>query len=606
MTNWTDDELDAIRTRYSQERDARLVVPGRDESADVAEVAPETSGDPFTPTCSRGPFHGEVDAVVVGGGFGGLVAAARLRQQGLQRICIIDNAGDFGGTWYWNRYPNIACDVESYIYLPLLEEVGYIPKERYSKGPEIFAHAQRLGRHFDLYADALFHTKVDDATWDDDNARWIVSTDRGDRVVGRFMVLAVGFLHAPKISAIPGIGRFEGKAFHTSRWDYNYTGGAPGDNRLDRLSDKVVGIIGTGATAIQIVPALAKSAKHLFVFQRTPSTVGVRANRPTDQDWADSLDGGWQMERIKNFTAIMSGESRGDVDLVSDSWTDLMKAIRIGDPPFANMATADAVRAKELADLEKMREMHARIESLVEDEETAEALKPYYYYQCKRPCFHDEYLLAFNRPNVTLVNSPRGVQRVRETGVEVEGVPYELDCLVFSTGFESLFSSFVDKAGFDITGRHGLTLSKKFDNDIATLHGITTHGFPNMFFMPAPYFQSAMSPNHTHAVLENAAHIAYIVGEVMRRGADVAETTEAAEDAWVRTVLKVANKDSPGAAASVVAFQEACTPGYLNNQGKARQVPLSASSYAKPLEYFEILAGWRESGDLRGIELDRR
>jgi len=384
---------------------------------------------------SREPLTDEVDVAIIGAGFGGLLTGARLRQQGVENIRLIDKAAEVGGTWYWNRYPGIACDVESYVYIPLLEEVGYTPTEKYAKGDEIFAHCRRIADHYDLYRNACLQTEVTEVRWDAAIARWIVSTEHGDEIRARFVSMANGYLQKPKLPGIEGILEFRGHAFHTSRWDYDYTGA-----ELANLSDKRVGIIGTGATAIQCVPHLARSVKHLSVFQRTPSTVDVRGNRPTDPEWSADLKDGWQRLRIENFQLLTAG-GEADEDLVNDAWTSIVQKL--------------FVMRQELADFTKMEEIRGRVDSIVTDRATAEALKPWYGYFCKRPCFHDEYLQTFNRDNVTLVDTRgRGVERITEGGVVVDGAEHLLDCLIFATGFE-VGTDYSRRTGFDLAAATG-------------------------------------------------------------------------------------------------------------------------------------------------------
>jgi cyclohexanone monooxygenase len=311
---------EALREKYRIEREKRLRPDASAQYVDLSGVHADFDRDPYVePGFTRPAVAETVEVVIVGGGFGGMLAATRLRQAGVDSIRIVEKGGDFGGTWYWNRYPGAACDVESYIYMPLLEETGYIPSEKYAKASEIFAHCQRIGHKFDLYRAALFQTSVAGMDWDDDARRWIVATDRGDRLAARFVIIAGGVLHKAKLPGIPGIESFQGHSFHTSRWDYAYTGGGPAGG-LDRLADKRVGIIGTGATAVQAIPHLGASARQLYVFQRTPSSIGERNNQPTDEAWARSLQPGWQRDRITNFSAIVSGRPQ-DVDLVRDGWT---------------------------------------------------------------------------------------------------------------------------------------------------------------------------------------------------------------------------------------------------------------------------------------------
>ena len=356
--------------------------------------------------------------------------------------------------------PGVQCDIESYIYLPLLEELGYLPRERYSYGPEIWGHIQAIARHFDLYRDALFQTSVTGMRWDDELGRWHVATNRGDELRARHVVMAIGPLSVPKLPGIPGLDSFQGHTFHTSRWDYGYTGGDT-NGGLVNLTGKRVGIIGTGATAVQCVPHLGQWAKELFVFQRTPSSIDERGNRPTDPEWAASLEPGWQQERFDNFGIIVTGGQQ-EIDLVDDGWTRLFSKITgaaFRDQVKSLEELADLI---ELSDMEKMEELRARIEQLVDDPATAEALKPWYRQFCKRPCFHDDYIATFNRPNVTLVDTKgRGVERITEQGVVVAGVEYELDCLIFATGFE-VGTQYTHRAACDLEGRDGITLSDKW------------------------------------------------------------------------------------------------------------------------------------------------
>jgi cyclohexanone monooxygenase len=409
----------ALRQRYREERDRRLREDGNEQYIEVKGEFAHFLDDPYAePGFERAPLFDEVEVLVVGGGFGGLLAGARLRQAGVEDVRIVDPASDFGGTWYWNRYPGIACDVESYTYLPLLEEVGYVPKEKYSYGREILDHSQAIARKFDLYRDVCFQTRVEELRWEEDEARWVVSTNRGDRMKAHYLCLATGPLNRPKLPGISGIEEFEGHSFHASRWDYAYTGG-DSEGNLTGLRGKRVGIIGTGATSVQCVPHVGEWAEHLYVFQRTPSSIDVKKNPPTDPEWAKSLKPGWHQHRMDNFNALVSGVPQAE-DLVNDGWTDLIAKLIVGirQGRSTDMSPEGIAQAVEIADFEKMEEIRARVDSIVRDPETAEALKPYYRQFCKRPCFHNEYLEAFNRPNVTLVDTHgRGVERITKKGV---------------------------------------------------------------------------------------------------------------------------------------------------------------------------------------------
>jgi cyclohexanone monooxygenase len=371
---------EALKAKYRLEREKRLRPDGNTQYIGLSSLSADFDKDPYVePGFTRPALTETLDVLIVGGGFGGMLAAARLRQAGVESFRIVEKGGDFGGTWYWNRYPGAACDVESYVYLPLLEETGYMPTEKYAKAPEIFAHCQRIGRHFDLYKAALFQTQVQQLDWDEGARRWSVTTQRGDRLSARFVIIAGGVLHKAKLPGIPGIETFQGHSFHTSRWDYAYTGGGPMGG-MSRLVGKRVGIIGTGATAVQAIPHLGASAGHLYVFQRTPSGVGVRNNQPTDAQWVKTLQPGWQQERIVNFTANVSGRDSG-VDLVQDGWTYLFQDTTRGQA----RTPEEAAELRQLDDYRKMEEIRARVATLVKDPATAEALKPYYDPMCKRP-----------------------------------------------------------------------------------------------------------------------------------------------------------------------------------------------------------------------------
>ena len=588
------EDLEAIRHRYAAERDKRIREDGNDQYVEIAGDLARYVDDPYVePGFQRDPVDKAVDALIIGGGFGGLLAGARLRQAGVKDICVVEKGGDFGGTWYWNRYPGAQCDVESYIYLPLLEELGYMPKEKYSHAPEILEHSRAIGRHFDLYDSALFQTGVQELRWDDDERRWLVSTDRGDIIRARFVSLASGPLNRPKLPGTPGIRDFKGHTFHTSRWDYDYTGGTA-EGGLNKLADKRIAVIGTGATAVQCVPHLAAGAEHLYVCQRTPSSIDVRDNRPTDPEWAAELKPGWQRERMDNFNALVSGQPQ-QVDLVDDGWTSLIgKMLRL----YLESQEGEALSLPDimdLANLEKMNELRARIEALVEDPDTSEALKPWYRMFCKRPCFHDQYLQTFNRDNVTLVDTEgQGVERITESGVVVAGVEYPVDCIVYATGFE-VGTGFQRVSGFEIYGRDGLSLSDKWADGIRTLHGMHIHGFPNCFLMST--IQGGFTVNYPHMLDEVATHVAHIVGHALAIEKEVVETSAEAEASWVQTIL------DKGVRGGIIG-DETCTPGYYNNEGKPREHFEQMVSYGDgPIPFFNLLAKWRDTGDFAGLSI---
>ncbi len=587
-------DAEALREKYRAERDRRLRADGNAQYIEMRGTLAHYAADPFVErVAARAPLTDEIDVALIGGGFGGLLVGARLRQLGVEGIRVIEKGGDFGGTWYWNRYPGVACDIESYVYLPLLEELASVPTEKYSRGPEILAHCKAIAAKFDLYRDACFQTEVSEVRWDDRSARWLITTNRGDAMRARFVCLANGFLQKPKLPGIPGIETFAGRSFHTSRWDYAYTGG-DADGHLTGLHGKRVGIIGTGATAVQCVPHIGAGAGHLYVFQRTPSSVDVRANRPTDADWAGSLAPGWQQRRMDNFQILTAGGYQEE-DLVNDGWTDIIRKLlsMMLSPDQADAASGDPMRRMETADFLKMEQVRARVASIVNDPATAEALKPYYRQFCKRPCFHDAYLQTFNRPNVTLVDTQgKGVERITATGVVVAGREYALDCLIFATGFE-VGTDYARRAGYELVGRNELTLSEKWRDGVRTLHGIHMHGFPNCFMMSIA--QSGFTVNFPYMLNEQAKQIAYVVQRALDEGRQTLEVAAAAEAEWVDTVI--------ARSAISADFAEQCTPGYYNNEGR----PGAAGAqngffFGAPMEFVEILTQWRADGAMPGLE----
>jgi cyclohexanone monooxygenase len=588
---------DALKRKYREERDRRLRQDGNQQYVEIAGQFAHYLDDPYVePGFTREPLTDEVEVVVVGGGFGGMLTAARLKEAGITDVRIIEKGGDFGGTWYWNRYPGAACDIESYIYLPLLEEIGYVPKEKYSGAPEILAHSRAIGKYFNLYDNVCFQTEVTEVRWDEPSKRWIVSTNRGDAMKARFICMANGPLHRPKLPGIPGIERYKGHSFHTSRWDYHYTGGGP-DGGLDKLAGKRVGVIGTGATAVQCVPHLAAGAGELFVFQRTPSSIDVRNNRPTDPEWAASLKPGWQQERMDNFNILVSGGFQEE-DLVNDGWTDIIGNILLlaRNKAAAGEVVDNPAELMQLADFKKMEQVRARVDQVVKDREAAEALKPYYNQFCKRPCFHDEYLLAFNRPNVHLIDTKgKGVSEITERGVVANGREYELDCLIYATGFE-VGTSYTRRSGYEVYGRGGQSLTHKWADGVSTLHGLLSRGFPNCFIISNS--QSGFTANFPHMMNEQSKHIAYVLGQVRERQADLVEPTQDAEDAWVETIIKLSIMRAK--------FLEECTPGYYNNEGNVQAMSARNGSYgAGPVAFVKVLEDWRAEGSMQGLELTR-
>ena len=628
--------LSDVSEKYAAERDKRARPDGLAQYIDLSksDKFKQFQADNWVdykaintqdPPLKNGSTH---KFLILGAGYGGLLFATRLVQAGISAkdIRLVDSAGGFGGTWYWNRYPGVMCDIESYIYMPLLEEMDYMPKHKYAYGPELREYANSIAQKFDLTDKAAFATTVQGMDWDDSRKQWRVSLKqiRGDdgqtiidiQIHAQFVITASGLLLHPQIPNIPGIGNFSGHMFHTSRFDYKYTGGSPEAPILTNLQGKRVGVIGTGATAIQLVPELAKYAKELYVFQRTPSSVDVRGNHATDSStWKSSVatQPGWQRVRQDNFCAFVSNATPSPVvNMVNDGWSSIPSYSALIGGPSAGGVTLEQVptylaslRAMDLVRSERVR---ARVDEVVQDKATASSLKAWYPTWCKRPCFHDHYLQSFNLPNVHLVDTDgKGVDRLTSSGIVANGEEYPLDVIVFSTGFRSpAVGGPGGKANIVIRGRNSVSLDEEWEKDgVATLHGVFSNGFPNLFF-PGP-LQIGVTANHISTMDQLAQHIAFVVTKCMEKvGATekiVVEPSRKAQEDWSMQIVSQA-------ATTVVMI--GCTPGYLNREGEFEK-PMSPEEQMKAAkgcnwrEGFEsfsnLLEKWRADGSLEGLEI---
>jgi len=614
---------DFLAQKYLEERDKRLRDDGNDQYLEIKGEFSYFAEDPYVEEeIQRNPLEDEVEVIIIGGGFGGMLAAARLKEAGIKDFRIIEKGGDFGGTWYWNRYPGASCDIESYVYFPLLEETGFVPKKKYTDAPETLEYCRVLSKRFKLYEKACFQTEVTSTKWDEDIQRWIVETNKKDYMKAKYVVHSNGPLNRPKLPAIEGINDYKGHTFHTSRWDYKYTGGSSHGN-LSNLKDKRIAVIGTGATAVQCVPHLGESAKQLYVFQRTPSSIDIRNNKETDEEWLIGQKPGWHNERRNNFESLLTGAPIKE-DLVSDGWTEAFRLLfgsirnrapsklkmlswaltsvaspemyKVGLKQYMTnkaMAHMDIRNAMQMADYQKMEKVRSRADEIVQDKDTAESLKPYYNQFCKRPCFHDEYLQTFNLPNVELIDTDgKGLNKISEKGIVFEGKEYEVDCIIFATGFE-VGTDYSRRAGYQIYGVDGISVSNKWQKGLSTFHGMHSKGFPNCFFFgPA---QSGFTATYTYSLDEQSIHLAYILKSAKDRGASRIEASQKAEDDWVKTIIEKARITAD--------FQEKCTPGYYNNEGKVNQNPQNNTYGAGPIEFFALMKKWRSKGTLEGLEL---
>ena len=625
MQNYSFDP-DYLRDKYRQERDKRLREDGNDQYQEVNGDFSYFVDDPYiNEEIQRQASTDSYEIVIIGGGFGGVLAASRLKEAGFSDFKIIEKGGNFGGTWYWNRYPGASCDIESYIYFPLLEQTKFIPGKKYTNAPETLEYFDVISEKFGLTEHAIFQTEVNDVSWNGEERLWEINTNKGDKIKCNHVVHANGPLNRPKLPAINGINDYKGHTFHTSRWDYQYTGGSSkGD--LSNLKDKRVAVIGTGATAVQCIPHLAESAKQLYIFQRTPSSIDERNNTETNEDWFLNQSPGWQAKRRENFEGFLTGNVNGK-DLVNDGWTEVFRRIlgaMLNNGPskfriflwtlgsvfskklyteglksylqgkfMSHVGANNLAKYVEMADFEKMEQIRARADSVVANAETAESLKPYYRQFCKRPCFHDEYLSAFNNENVELVDTDgKGVDTITEKGITFNGKEYEVDCIIFATGFE-VGTEYTRRCGYEIYGKNGLSVSDKWKEGLSTLHGMHANGFPNCFFFGPQ--QGAFTANYTHSLDEQSIHLSYILKKMKEDKLTYVEASKQAEEDWVDTII---NKSR-----DMRDFRESCTPGYYNNEGKPNLEPQNNPYGGGPLEFFSMMNKWRKEGKLEGLEL---
>ena len=514
------------------------------------------------PPIEREALTDECEILVIGAGFAGLLLWYKLRDAGFNDVRFCEKGGDVGGTWYWNRYPGIACDVESYSYLPLLEEMGYFPAMKFASGFEILEYCQMMAQRSGFYDHCLFHTTVERTDWDEAAGRWTVSTDRGDRMRARYVVLANGILTTPKLARINGMETFEGKAFHTSRWDYNVD-----------LQGKRVGIIGTGATAVQVIPEIAKVVKSLHVFQRTPSTIDVRDQRATTQEEIEtwSKEPNWARARRERLARISSGRTalKANDDYLSGKVAEFRER-RVYE---RELSQSEMIEKQLNSNFRIMEQIRARIDAIVKDPKTAAALKPYYPYGCKRPTFHDEFLPTFNLPHVTLVDTaPNGVSEINARGVVHDGIEYPLDVLIYATGFQWMATSTFNM----ITGRNGRTLRDKWQSGgVRTFLGLHSEGFPNLFIMSGPQGGGGQF-NFTLGIEAHTDYVIWMLKTLRERGASVVDIKQEPETAYAAHCRDVDIATRP--------LRDCLS--YYNGDGSAE--PGSLAYYGGPRKWHEL------------------
>ena len=596
-------DIPAMKEKYRQERDKRIRPEGEAQyAAPEDHLTHDTyEHDPFTPVVPRDALDEDIDVAILGGGWTGILAAYHLTRQGVTNFKVIDHAGDYGGTWYWNRYPGIQCDNDAYCYLPLLEEMNWLPSKKFEDGRHIYEYIQSIVDKFGFRDNGVFHTLVKGLTWDEGSKRWHVATDRKDRIRARFVVMAGGTLSTPKFPAVPGIHKFKGHKFHTSRWDYDYTGGEWGNPVLDKLADKRVAILGTGATSVQAVPYLGQYAKQLYVLQRTPSGVDKRDNPPTDPAWAASLKPGWQAARQENFLrAANEVLDRDAPDLICDFWTEINRNLNADREArgWPDEGMEEFMARREMMDFQVMERVRRRVDTIVKDKATAEALKPYYRFMCKRPLSNNDYYDTFNLPSVKLIDvaATQGLEAMTENGFMAGGKEYEIDAMVFASGFE-VTSDLKRRWGFDdVVGRGGVSIYDHWADGPKTLHGTMTHNFPNMFF--TGYVQGGLNGTTTLQFGKQVQHAAWMVRQALDRSIAAIEPTQEGQDAYVDRFNEIA-LDLSG-------ILNDCTPSYFTNEGDKEAKWFLFRGWGYGWDNFQaMLEDWRAKGDFAGMRVDR-
>lgn len=633
------DDSAEIMARYAAERDKRIRDDGNSQFITLHDSPKfkHMTQDPWLP--ADGSVSGfelsdkerlHFKFVLKGAGYAGLLYAARLIEAGYspKDMVLIDYAGGFGGTWYWNRYPGLMCDVAAEVYMPLLEETNYVPKTKYAYGHELREHADRIAHQYGVNERGIFRATIEDANWNEADSQWELNVvqEQGPQrgpdavkvrsvVTGDYVFSLAGLLNYPKLPNLQGIEEFHGHQFHTSRWDYTYTGGSQLEPVLENLKDKRVGLVGTGATAVQVVPQLAKWAKELYVIQRTPSAVDVRNQKSIDpSDWKVNVANkpGWQRARQENMAAFLSNvPNKPKENMVDDKWSTIPAYVSlVGGPnsldPRSPESIGRYVQKLYEVDLPRQKQIRARINEVVKDPATAASLQPWYPSWCKRPCFHDEYLPAFNGANVTLIDTQgKGIERMTHEGLVVQGKETNLDVLIWASGF-SLGGGADSLGQYIVRGRNGMSMSEKFEKTgYATLHGAVSRDFPN-FFLSGPW-QAAATANQVHMIELLCEHTIHMIQTAEKKspGAKVLiEPTTAAEETWAMRIA--------GSATALAALQ-GCTPSYANGEGKRVPSNVSMEMQIKAaraatwgqgiLDYTKILKDWRDNDNMGDLDI---
>jgi cation diffusion facilitator CzcD-associated flavoprotein CzcO len=471
----------------------------------------------------------DLDAVVVGAGFSGLYMLHRLRERGLS-VRVYEKGADVGGTWYWNRYPGARCDSESHIYCysfddDLLEEWEWT--ERYPEQPEILEYLRFAADHLDLRRDIEFETEVESAVLDEGAGTWTVTTADGESIRTRFVVSAVGCLSEPFRPDFDGLEDFGGEWYHTARWPHD---------GVD-LDGERVGVVGTGSTGIQLIPEVAERAGHLTVFQRTPNYAVPARNRPLEdgeyEEIRENYDDIWERARNSRLGMPFDVEENSARTLSDEEIEELLeKRWQQGGFRFLHTFQPGHVLSNEETNQKISEFIREKIRERVDDPETAEKLVPTDHpYGSKRPPMdYGGYYETYNREEVTLVDVDAApITRLTPVGVETTDAHYDLDVLIFATGFDAMTGAVL---AMDVEGRDGRLLEEKWAGGPTTYLGLGVHGFPNLFTVTGPQSPSVLT-NMPMAIEQHVEWIDECIGYLDGHGYDLIEPTEEAEQQWV-------------------------------------------------------------------------
>ncbi len=485
----------------------------------------------------------QYDVVIVGAGFAGMYLLHRLRELNLSTR-IYEAGDDVGGTWYWNRYPGARCDAESLAYSfsfsPELEQ-EWEWSERYAPQPEILEYARHVSERFDLRKDIQFETRVVSAQYQDDSEDWLIETDKGNRAVAKYCIMATGCLSVPQLPDIPGVDNFQGNLYQASKWPHEPVS----------FKGQKVGIIGTGSSGIQAIPVIAEEADHLYVFQRTPNFSVPAANGPLDRDWVSEFKKNYRAHRqnhkigngsgfgdlqIEPRTEMKEPILRAEVDDI-EATALLEEAWRSGGAKFMS-AIGDQLMNEEANQFAR-EFVYRKIHETVKDPETAELLCPTNHpIGSRRICVDINYYDTYNRDNVSLVSvKDHPIEQITEKGVQVNGEVFEVDTLVLATGFDAMTGALLR---IDIQGSKGEKLADKWHAGPRSYLGLAVAGFPNLFTITGPGSPSVLS-NMLVSIEQHVDWIMDCIGHMKSNNLTVFEAEQYAEDQWVEHVNEVAN-----------------------------------------------------------------